>query len=59
MHIRKKHSSNRDLRALEIAREGKLYSVNLKGTETESILTDSAHLANIIEKAECEPSQYI
>ena len=60
VHIRKKHSSKRGLRALrEIAREGKLYSVKLKGNEAESILANSAHLAKVIEDVECDPSQAV
>ena len=56
VHIGKKHSSNRDLRALkEIPREGKLYSVSLKGKETESILTSSAHLANKLRRQSVNP----
>ena len=60
VHLRKKRSSNRGLRALrEIARDGKLYSVKLKGNEAESILTNSAYLAKVIDDAECDSSQAV
>lgn len=60
VHIRERHSSNRDLSALrELSRGGKIRSVNLRGKEAESILTNSAHLAKMIEKAECDSSQAI
>ena len=50
VHIRKRHSSNNDLRALSgLTKGGKFYKVNLAGEEAESILTNSAKLANIIE----------
>lgn len=52
VHIRKKHSSNRDLRALsELTKGGKFHKITLQGNEAESILTNSADLAKIIEKA--------
>lgn len=49
-----KHSSNRDHRTLsEFTKGGKLHTINLQGEETESILTNSAHFASLIERAEC------
>ena len=57
-HIRKKHSSNRDLRALSGLTKGvKFYKVNLGGREAESILTNSAKLANIIEASNCRSAE--
>ena len=55
VQIRKKHSSNRDLRALsELTKGGKSHTINLHGEEAESILTNSAHLASAIEQAKCQ-----
>ena len=54
VHIRKRHSSNKDLRALSgLTNGGKFYKVNLDGDEAESILTNSAKLAKIIEVSKC------
>ena len=54
VHIRKQHSSNRDLRALNgLAKGVKFYKVNLGGKEEESVLTNSAKLASLIEDSSC------
>ena len=50
MQVRKKHSSNRDVR-------GKFHKVNLGGDEAESILKNSAKLAEIIEDSECSSTE--
>ena len=55
---RKKYSSNRDLGALSGLTKGvKFYKVNLGGKEAESILTNSAKLANIIEASNCRSTE--
>lgn len=63
VHVRKKRSSNRDLWSPQkVASGDKIYAVDLKsqghkgdeiGEVAESILTNSQHLAEIIEKANC------
>lgn len=54
VHIRKRHSSNKDLSVLNRLTEGtKFYKVNLQGKEMESIVTNSARLASISKEAEC------
>ena len=58
VHIRKRHSSNKDLSVLSRLTEGsKFYKVNLQGKEMESIVTKSARLARIIKEAESETSK--
>ena len=55
VHIRKVKSSNRDLRALNrLTDGGKLYKVNLEGSEVESIITDSSVIAGLMEAARCD-----
>ena len=57
VHIRKQHSSNKDLRALRaLTKSGEFYKVNLGGGEAESMLTNSAKLPNIIEASNCSSS---
>ena len=49
VHIRKRHSSNKDLNVLNRPTEGcKFYKVNLQGRGMESIVTNSVRLASII-----------
>ena len=58
VHNRKKYSSNRDLRALSgLTKRVTLYKVNLGGKEAESIFTNSAKLANIIEASNCRSTE--
>lgn len=58
VHIRKWHSSNKDLRALSgLTKGGQRYKVNLGGGEAESILTHSAKLAKIIEVSYCSSTE--
>ena len=60
VHIRKRHSCNKDLSVLNRLTEGaKFYKVNLQGKDMESIVTNSARLANIINQAECETIQEV
>ena len=55
VHIRKRQSSNKDLRALShLTKGGKFFKVNLRGTDAESILTNSAQLASVIQASGCE-----
>ena len=55
VHIRKKHSSNRDLKVLSSLTKGaKFHTVNLHGGEAESVITNSHRLANVIEAAACD-----
>ena len=57
VHIRKQHSSNKDLRALSgLTKGGKFYMVNSGGDEAGSMLTNSAKLAKIIEASNCSSS---
>ena len=52
-----KHSSNKDLRALcRFTRGVKFLKVSLRGDEAESILTNSANLARIVEASKCRSS---
>ena len=67
--MRKKHSSNRDPRALrELTKGEQFYAVNLEdwkgsmaeiGEEAESIITNSKHLASVIEKAACSSCEEV
>ena len=43
----------------QLAKGAKFHKANLRGSDAESILTNSAHLARIIEKAECESSEAV
>ena len=53
VHIRKQHSSNKDLRALSRLTNGNnFYKMNLKSREAKSVLTNSARLVNIIETSD-------
>ena len=55
IHIRKRNSSNKDLRALNGLAEGaKFHKVNLKGKVDEAIITNSAKSASLIEGAKCQ-----
>ena len=50
VHIRKRNSSNRDLRALSSLTKGeKFHKTNLKGEVGESMITNSSRLASLIE----------
>ena len=50
VHIRKKHPSKKDLKALSrLTRGNKFYKVNLRSHDAESVLTNSARLAKVIE----------
>ena len=58
VHIRKQHSSNMDLRALNGLTKGvKFYKVNLGGKEEEPVLTNSAKLASLIEDSKCRSTE--
>ena len=60
VHIRKRHSSNKDLSVLSRLTEGsKFYKVNLQGKEMESIVTNSARPASLIKEAECGTSKEV
>ena len=55
IHIRKRNSSNEDLRALSgLAKGVKFHRVNLKGKLEESIIANSANLASVMEGATCQ-----
>ena len=55
VHIRKRNSSNRDLRALSgLAKKVQFHKVNLKGKLDESIITNSSKLASLIEDSKCQ-----
>ena len=54
MYVRKGHSSNKDLKVLsQLTNCAKFDKVN-RGSDAESIQTNSAHLARVIEKAKAE-----
>ena len=56
--IRKQNSSNRDLRALSGLTKGtKFCKVNLKGKLEESVITNSARLASLIEDSKCRSTE--
>ena len=65
VHVRKRHSSNRDLRDMQaVTSSEKLHLVNLKckgnkaagiGEDAESVVTSSELLAQAIERADCRP----
>ena len=58
VHIRKQHSSNKDVRALSgLTKGNQFYKVNLEGEEAKSVLTNSARLAKIIEASNCSNSE--
>ena len=55
VHIRKKQSSNRDLRALSCLTKGtKLYKVNLVSSAIESVITNSSGIAKMVKAAGCD-----
>ena len=52
VHVRAKQSSNRDLKMLsQLTGENKFHRVNLVGAEMESVITNSAYLAGVLDKA--------
>lgn len=63
VHVRKKHSSNMELKALqELTKGEQIYTVKLEswkggapeiGEGAESIITNSKHVASVIERAAC------
>ena len=54
VHVRAKQSSNRDLRMLsQLTGGGKFKKINLTGAGMESVVTNSAHLAEVLTKANC------
>ena len=54
MHVRAKQSSNRDLKMLSrLTGENKFHRVTLAGTGMESVITNSAYLAGVLEEAKC------
>ena len=53
VHIRKRHSSNKDLKILSRLTKGaKFHKVNIQWSDSESIVTNSARRASIITEAE-------
>lgn len=55
VQIRKRNSSNRDLRALSgLAKGVQFHNVNSKGKLDESIITNSSKLASLIEDSKCQ-----
>ena len=64
VHVRKKHSSNRDLRALKGATSKKEdFSIDLQNKElkgdrigipTDSVVTNSAHPADVVKESNCK-----
>ena len=60
VHVRKRYSSNKDLRALNVLTgRDKFYKINLRGGEAESVITNSLHLVEVIREAECESCEDI
>ena len=60
VHVRRKHSSNKDLRMLNKLKKGpKLHKVNLNGSQAESVITNSSHLAEMIGKANCDSGEAV
>ena len=54
VHLRPKHSSNRDLRMLtQLTCHDKFRKVNFEGSEVESVTTNSNHLAEVLKKSKC------
>ena len=52
--MRSKQSSNKDLRMLsQLTQGGRFKKVNLEGMGMESVITNSSHLAEVLEKAQC------
>ena len=55
VHVRKRHSSNRDMKMLNDLTGGtRFYKVNLHNGEAESILTNSEHIAALLREADCQ-----
>ena len=55
VHVRKRHSSNRDLQMLSKLTGGvRLYKVNLHSEEAESVLTNSDVMATLLKEADCQ-----
>lgn len=58
MHIRSRNSSNRHLKALSgLTKGARFHRINLQGKFEESIITNSAKLASLIEEAKCENAE--
>lgn len=54
VHLRPKHSSNRDLKMLtQLTGCDKFRKVNFEGSEVESVITNSNHLAEVLTKSKC------
>ena len=64
VHVRKKHSSNRGLRALKgVTSKKEVFSVGVEnkelkgdriGVAADSVVTNSAHLADVMKKSNCK-----
>lgn len=60
VHVEKKFSSNKNLNLLsQLTKGAKSHKVKLWGSDAESILTNSAHVARMIKKADCESSEAV
>ena len=54
VHLRPKHSSNRDLRMLtQLTGYSKFRKVNFEGSEVESVITNSDRLAEVLTNSKC------
>ena len=54
VHIRAKRSSNKDLRMLSRLTQSEQFKrVNIQGAGMDSLITNSVHLAAVLEKAQC------
>ena len=55
MHIRAKRSSKKDLRMLSrTTKSHEFKRVNIQGPGIESVVTNSAYAASLLERAQCE-----
>ena len=59
VHVRTKQSSNRDLKMLSRLTGGSRFQkVNFTGADVESVITNSIHLATLLQEANCSSSCY-
>ena len=60
VHVRAKRSSNKDLRMLSRLTDSKGFrKVNLHGSDFESVVTNSAYVAALLEEAQCETRENV
>ena len=60
VHIRPKHSSNKDLKMLsQLTGKKNFIRVNLEGEKMESVVTNSKYIAEVLKKASCDTREKV